>query len=85
MTGGLSAARKTLGGSSSINGMLYVRGNHRDYDEWRQRGCIGWDWDRSAYFKKAENQARGADDFHGTGGRCMSRTRRPRANCRPPC
>jgi choline dehydrogenase len=60
---------KTLGGSSSINGMLYVRGNHRDYDEWRQRGCIGWDWESVLpYFKKAENQVRGADDFHGTGG-----------------
>jgi choline dehydrogenase-like flavoprotein len=60
---------KTLGGSSSINGMLYIRGNHRDYDEWRQRGCIGWDWESVLpYFKKAENQARGADAFHGTGG-----------------
>lgn len=60
---------KTLGGSSSINGMLYVRGNQRDYDEWRQRGCIGWDWESVLpYFKKAENQARGADAFHGTGG-----------------
>ncbi len=60
---------KTLGGSSSINGMVYIRGNHRDYDEWRQRGCVGWDWDSVLpYFKKAENQARGADDFHGTGG-----------------
>jgi choline dehydrogenase len=60
---------KTLGGSSSINGMLYVRGNHADYDEWRQRGCTGWDWDSVLpYFKKAENQARGADAFHGSGG-----------------
>ncbi|WP_158928438.1 GMC family oxidoreductase [Acidisphaera sp. S103] len=60
---------KTLGGSSSINGMLYVRGHHADYDEWRQRGCTGWDWDSVLpYFKKAENQARGADAFHGTGG-----------------
>ncbi len=60
---------KTLGGSSSINGMLYIRGNHADYDEWRQRGCTGWDWvSVLPYFKKAEHQARGADDFHGTGG-----------------
>ena len=60
---------KTLGGSSSINGMVYMRGNHGDYDEWRQRGCEGWDWDSVLpYFKKAENQTRGADDFHGVGG-----------------
>src|SRR5580692_10907948 len=51
---------KTLGGSSSINGMVYMRGNHADYDEWRQRGCEGWDWDSVLpYFRKAENQARG--------------------------
>lgn len=60
---------KTLGGSSSINGMVYIRGNHGDYDEWRQRGCEGWDWDSVLpYFKKAENQTRGPDAFHGTGG-----------------
>jgi choline dehydrogenase len=60
---------KTLGGSSSINGMVYIRGNAADYDEWRQRGCEGWDWDSVLpYFKKAENQERGADDFHATGG-----------------
>jgi choline dehydrogenase len=60
---------KTLGGSSSINGMVYIRGHHADYDDWRQRGCVGWDWDSVLpYFKKAENQARGADDFHATGG-----------------
>lgn len=60
---------RTLGGTSSINGMVYIRGNHADYDEWRQRGCEGWDWDSVLpFFKKAENQARGADAFHGTGG-----------------
>ena len=60
---------KTLGGTSSINGMVYIRGNHADYDEWRQRGCEGWDWDSVLpFFKKAENQERGADDFHATGG-----------------
>ncbi len=60
---------KTLGGSSSINGMVYIRGNHGDYDEWRQRGCEGWDWESVLpYFKKAQNQTRGADEFHGVGG-----------------
>jgi choline dehydrogenase len=60
---------KVLGGTSSINGMVYIRGNHADYDEWRQRGCTGWDWDSVLpYFRKAQNQARGASDYHGTGG-----------------
>jgi len=60
---------KTLGGSSSINGMVYIRGSHGDYDEWRQRGCEGWDWDSVLpFFKRAENQVRGADDYHGVGG-----------------
>src|ERR1700688_1375922 len=60
---------KVLGGSSSINGLLYVRGQHEDYDRWRQRGNHGWGYDDVLpYFKKAEDQARGADDFHGVGG-----------------
>jgi len=60
---------KVLGGTSSINGMVYMRGNHADYDEWRQRGCEGWDFESVLpYFKKAEDQERGADDFHGVGG-----------------
>ena len=60
---------KVLGGTSSINGMVYMRGNPADYDEWRQRGCTGWDWDSVLpYFKKAENQERGANAFHGVGG-----------------
>ena len=60
---------KVLGGSSSINGLLYVRGQHEDYDRWRQRGNHGWGYDNVLpYFKKAEDQARGADQFHGVGG-----------------
>jgi len=60
---------KVLGGTSSINGMVYMRGNPADYDEWRQRGCTGWDWDSVLpYFKKAEDQERGPDAFHGVGG-----------------
>jgi choline dehydrogenase len=60
---------KVLGGSSSINGLLYVRGQHEDYDRWRQHGNAGWGFDDVLpYFKKAEDQQRGADDFHGAGG-----------------
>ena len=60
---------KVLGGSSSINGLLYVRGQHQDYDRWRQRGNAGWGYDDVLpYFKKAENQQRGADEYHGAGG-----------------
>jgi choline dehydrogenase len=60
---------KTLGGTSAINGMVYMRGHPRDYDGWRQRGCTGWDWDSVLpFFRKAENQQRGEDEFHGVGG-----------------
>jgi choline dehydrogenase len=60
---------KVLGGTSSINGMVYMRGNAADYDEWWQRGCTGWDYDSVLpFFKKAENQQRGASEFHGVGG-----------------
>ena len=60
---------KVLGGTSSINGMVYMRGNPADYDLWRQRGCTGWDWDSVLpYFRKAEDQERGGNAFHGSGG-----------------
>ena len=60
---------KVLGGSSSINGLLYIRGQHADYDGWRQLGCEGWSWDDVLpYFRRAENQERGADRWHATGG-----------------
>lgn len=60
---------KILGGSSSINGLLYVRGQHDDYHHWRQLGNKGWSWDDVLpYFKRAENQENGADEYHGTGG-----------------
>jgi len=60
---------KVLGGTSSINGMIYMRGNHADYDHWRQLGCEGWDWDSVLpYFRKAEDNERGSDEYHGVGG-----------------
>ncbi len=60
---------KVLGGTSSINGMVYMRGNSADYDEWRQRGCEGWDYESVLpYFKRAEDNERGGNAFHGTGG-----------------
>jgi choline dehydrogenase len=60
---------KVLGGTSSINGMLYVRGHPADYNEWRRRGCKGWNWDSVLpYFKKSEDQERGPSEFHGVGG-----------------
>jgi len=60
---------KVLGGSSSINGLIYIRGQKQDFDYWRQLGCIGWGYDDVLpYFRRAENQERGADDYHGAGG-----------------
>ena len=60
---------KVLGGSSSLNGLLYVRGQPEDYDRWRQMGNTGWGWDDVLpLFKRSQHQERGADDFHGTEG-----------------
>lgn len=60
---------KVLGGSSSINGLLYIRGQSADYDHWRQLGNAGWSFeDVLPYFKRAEDQERGGDEFHGAGG-----------------
>ena len=60
---------KTLGGSSSINGLLYIRGQEQDYNTWRQLGNVGWGWnDVLPYFLKSENQERGKSEFHGTEG-----------------
>jgi choline dehydrogenase len=60
---------KVLGGSSSINGLIYIRGQHADYDGWRQLGCEGWGWDDvRPYFLRAEHQERGAGSHHAVGG-----------------
>jgi choline dehydrogenase len=60
---------RVLGGSSSINGLIYIRGQREDFDQWRQMGCEGWSYeDVLPYFRRAEDQERGQDEFHGTGG-----------------
>jgi choline dehydrogenase len=60
---------KVLGGSSSINGMVYIRGQREDFDYWRQLGNTGWSFDDVLpYFKRSEHQTRGADAYHGAGG-----------------
>ena len=60
---------KVLGGSSSINAMVYIRGQHADYDHWAAQGNPGWGWeDVKPYFLRAENNERGANDWHGRGG-----------------
>src|SRR5688500_9061689 len=60
---------KVLGGTSSINGLVYVRGQREDYDDWRDLGNPGWGYaDVLPYFRKAENNARGPNEYHGVGG-----------------
>jgi choline dehydrogenase len=60
---------KVLGGSSSINGLVYIRGQAADYDKWAALGNTGWSWnDTLPFFKKSEDQQRGADEYHGVGG-----------------
>lgn len=60
---------KLLGGCSSINGMIYMRGQARDYDQWRQLGNIGWGWDDVLpYFKKSENHYGDENQFHSKDG-----------------
>lgn len=60
---------KVLGGSSSVNAMIYLRGQREDYDHWAQLGNPGWSWDEVLpYFVRAEHNERGADAWHGSGG-----------------
>ncbi len=71
---------RSLGGSSSMNAMLYVRGRPLDYDLWERQGARGWGWsDVLPYFVKAEDNDRGASEFHGAGGPLkVSEQRSPR-------
>ncbi|WP_354701696.1 putative GMC-type oxidoreductase [Paraconexibacter sp. AEG42_29] len=75
---------KSLGGSSSMNAMLYVRGRPLDYELWAAQGAPGWGWDDVLpYFMKSENNARGASEFHGAGGPVeVAEQRSPRRICR---
>ena len=60
---------RVLGGSSSVNAMIYIRGTPADYDRWAEAGATGWSYqDVLPYFKRSQDQARGEDEFHGTGG-----------------
>ncbi len=60
---------RVLGGSSSINGMIYMRGQAQDYDGWRQAGNMGWGWeDVLPFFTKSEDHVAGASPMHGAGG-----------------
>jgi choline dehydrogenase len=60
---------RVMGGSSSTNAMVYIRGNKLDYQNWEEMGALGWAWeDVLPYFKRSEDQQRGANDYHGVGG-----------------
>ena len=60
---------KVLGGSSALNGMIYIRGNRLDYDMWAYNGCFGWDYESVLpYFKKSEDFDQGENEYHGVGG-----------------
>ncbi len=60
---------RAVGGSSSVNGMVYMRGSPQDYDDWAKAGCTGWGWDRiGAQYVKLEDHVLGADTWRGTGG-----------------
>ena len=60
---------RVIGGSSSINAMIYLRGHRADFDGWAEQGCTGWSYDEVLpYFKRSEDNERGPDEFHGVGG-----------------
>ncbi len=69
---------KVLGGTSTLNGMIYIRGHARDYDYWRQDGCVGWSYeDVLPYFRRAEASERGEDAWHGGDGPLVVTRGRP--------
>ncbi len=71
------ARGKGLGGCSSINAMIYMRGQKTDYDEWAAQGLRGWSWDAVLpVFKRSEDYVHGADEFHGAGGELRVEERR---------
>lgn len=71
---------RTIGGSSSVNGMVYMRGSPQDYDDWAKAGCTGWGWDRiGAQYLKLEDHALGADEWRGIGGP-LKVSRHPKGN-----
>ena len=71
------ARGKVLGGCSSINAMIYMRGQRADYDHWQQLGNRGWSWEEVLpVFKRSEDYQHGADEFHGTGGELRVEERR---------
>lgn len=74
---------RVLGGSSSINGLIYIRGQREDFDHWRQLGNVGWSYDDVLpYFRKSENQIRGSNDYHGVDGPlCVSDPASPHELC----
>ena len=60
---------RVIGGSSSINAMIYLRGNRLDFDDWAASGCEGWSYDDVLpYFKRSEDNERGENQYHGVGG-----------------
>ena len=76
---------KVIGGSSSINGLLYIRGQREDFDHWRQLGNVGWSFDDVLpYFRKAEDQQRGADELHGDGRAALPCPTWSRCRCAMP-
>ncbi|KPF84145.1 GMC family oxidoreductase [Novosphingobium sp. AAP93] len=71
---------QTVGGSSSVNGMVYMRGSPQDYDDWARAGCTGWGWDRiGAQYLRLEDHVLGADEWRGTGGP-LKISRSPKGN-----